>query len=31
MKVGITKLTHTQGWLYGSAIGIYIAVRIVGL
>gem|GEM_PF-1338844 len=31
MKLGITELTHRQGWLYGSAIGIFLAVITVGL
>jgi hypothetical protein len=31
MKTGIKELTHRQGWLYGTAIGIFLAILVVGL
>jgi len=31
MKLGIKELKHRQGWLYGTAIGIFIALMTVGL
>ena len=31
MKAGVKELKHRQGWLYGAAIGIFIAIVIVGV
>lgn len=31
MKLGIKELKHRQGWLYGTAIGIFAALIMVGL
>jgi len=30
MKLGIKELSHREGWLYGTAIGIFLAIIIVG-